>query len=320
MKNPRFTERPRGNKLRLCNVCGKLIKSHRFSYHVKSHEFGCDHCFANFKTEKLLNEHLEEHSTALQYCCDVCNLKFKTVLKLALHKYSHNQQYVCPICDFVASSKTSSSIRSHILRHEDNFKFRCEQCGKGFLNASTLADHLDMHSGLRKYECELCHKKFTTKSYLKLHIKFNHKKEVYGIEERFQCDLCGKNFTFEKSFIRHLSTIHKIGRDLRVKCQICSKTIANSFNLKKHMRIHTGEKNFACDTCGKKFSDMKYVRKHQSVHLREMGLLKTRRAPRPLQHNQGRAQCKTEPVKRRSSDQTIPKNDIVFLSIKDEKC
>lgn len=50
---------------------------------------------------------------------------------------------------------------------------------------------------------------------------------------------------------------------------MCKKKIANNHNLKKHMRVHTGEKRFCCDTCGKAFAEKKYLQKHQAGHERE---------------------------------------------------
>ncbi|XP_030752737.1 zinc finger protein 83-like [Sitophilus oryzae] len=257
------------DKSGLCPKCGKVTLDIRS--HLKSHStmFSCDLCLINFKNEKLLKEHREVHDTDNPYNCDFCNMIFKNITKLALHRFVHTKTYACPLCGFIATSKFRNSIIAHIKRHEDNYTVRCDLCKKGFLCKKKLEEHMEWHENIPKYECEICHKKFPVKSYLQLHNKFNHKKELYGTEEIFQCELCGRKFTFEKSFKRHLSCIHKIGKDFTVKCPVCHKIIANNHNLKKHMRVHTGERNYSCDTCGKTFSQKQYVTRHQKVHRAE---------------------------------------------------
>lgn len=255
-----------GNKSGLCPECGKVVPN--LTNHLREHKsvFTCDRCFLNFKTEKHLQEHREVHDEQNPHKCDQCTLIFKNVTKLALHRFTHTGGYECPICGFVATSKFRNSIIAHIKRHEDNYAVRCDICNKGFLCKKKLEEHLEWHDNVPKYECQICHKRFPVKSYLTLHNKFNHKKELFGTEEIFQCEICGRKFTFEKSFKRHLSCIHRIGKDFTVRCPVCDKVIANNHNLKKHMKVHTGEKNYSCHVCGKTFSQKQYVSRHQRVH------------------------------------------------------
>ncbi|KAL1517649.1 hypothetical protein ABEB36_001387 [Hypothenemus hampei] len=240
----------------LCNICGRTVRN--LKKHLDLHQFECPECLTTFKSLQLLQDHQKIHLKNNQLSCTYCPLKFSTNFDLCLHVYKHVKRYICPICGFKSSNKTSGSIKFHIRRHENNFNFRCNICGKGFVGSKKLQDHLEIHTGVPKYECEVCSKKFTVKNYLNLHVRYNHKKEVFGIEEGFQCEVCGRKFTFEKSLIRHLSVIHKIGKNLQVECQICGKLLANNFNLKMHMKVHTGEKDFSCEKCGKGFSHLKH--------------------------------------------------------------
>ncbi|KAL1517652.1 hypothetical protein ABEB36_001390 [Hypothenemus hampei] len=255
---------------RPCNHCGIPYKL--LGRHLETHgPHNCLECLLHFPTEREYKEHACQvhNQKEIAYICEICNQGFFSPTQLALHNYKHTEKYCCPHCDFVTRGKHKQSLINHIKRHEGQFSYFCDICGQGFLAKHTLSSHMEMHEDIPKYECEVCQKKFTVKRYLDVHKSLNHKLELYGIEEIYQCEICGRSFTFEKSLIRHLSAIHKRGEDRTVDCPICKKKIANKHNLKKHMRVHTGEKQFCCDLCGKAFAEKKYLQKHQVVHDRE---------------------------------------------------
>ncbi|XP_061138002.1 gastrula zinc finger protein XlCGF57.1-like [Syngnathus typhle] len=52
-------------------------------------------------------------------------------------------------------------------------------------------------------------------------------------------------------------------------CSVCGQILSNKRNLKNHTTIHTGEKPFSCLFCGKRFSVKRYITLHTRVHTGE---------------------------------------------------
>ena len=53
-------------------------------------------------------------------------------------------------------------------------RYKCEECGKGFITPSKLQRHSYSHSGLRPFQCNICGKSFSQSANLKTHIKNTH--------------------------------------------------------------------------------------------------------------------------------------------------
>ncbi|ETE61555.1 Zinc finger protein, partial [Ophiophagus hannah] len=116
------------------------------------------------------------------------------------------------------------------------------------------------------------------KVFKKLWSLHEHNKIVHSYaEKKFSCEICEKRFytmahncneRFQYKYqLRSHMSIH-IGHK-QFMCQWCGK----DFNMKQyfdeHMKTHTGEKPYICEICGKSFTSRPNMKRHRRTHTGE---------------------------------------------------
>ncbi|XP_030053344.1 zinc finger protein 501 [Microcaecilia unicolor] len=85
-------------------------------------------------------------------------------------------------------------------------------------------------------------------------------------DKLYACSECGKRSN-QQSNIRKHKKIHS--GEKRYTCTECGKSFNGQLDLRRHKRIHTGEKPFACPQCGKRFNHQSNLKKHKRIHTGE---------------------------------------------------
>lgn len=122
------------------------------------------------------------------------------------------------------------------------------------------------HSPEKNHKCSYCEKMFHRKDHLKNHL---HTHNPY--KEAFTCQECGKSYNTKLGFKRHLALHAANSGDLT--CQVCLQSFPSTGDLLEHLKTHAGkssggtkEKKHHCEHCERRFYTRKDVRRHMVVH------------------------------------------------------
>ena len=115
----------------------------------KVHDVGaliCDDCGEKFQRERDFKSHKEKKHLKINFECKFCKKSFNVERYLDRHMK-----------------------RVHTANEER--KYKCDQCGKGFNCKETYVGHMNMHLGLKPFKCEYCGAAYQNKSNLLAHLK-----------------------------------------------------------------------------------------------------------------------------------------------------
>lgn len=320
-----------GNKFEwACNSCkftcnaGQTFRSHLIETHIKNnkppvtdssektlnyhqqqwiqsqikHEsiengWKCMKCDEDFKSEKLLRQHLFYH--ALNLTTDDFRVA-KTTGGRPRKSKSVKFQWTCKDCWFQFSAQRS--FDAHMKLHETlhcmnpyTVLHRCEECKMFFREVDDLISHIEGHAegqsllvpatgiALQKTilfkrlpipldaqegdsSCGHCGRKLFGDNNCKNHLLIHHVNPLV-------CPKDGRPFSSMQPYICHLQKVHPEIFPESLNCTHCKLPFDNIYERLAHMKL-CDEKKFHCDHCDKKFSNKNYLNSHLK---RELGLL-----------------------------------------------
>ncbi|CAL1545332.1 unnamed protein product, partial [Lymnaea stagnalis] len=108
----------------------------------------------------------------------------------------------------------------------------------------------------KSFQCPQCRYLTDRKNNLKRHVITMHQVSAKMLE------CCGVAFQSKASLRDHNAVFHRGG----YRCQICSRNFCRKALLRRHLTVHSGQKDFFCDLCGYATSHKSNLERHQKVH------------------------------------------------------
>ena len=129
--------------------------------------------------------HREEYHSTTPATCEHCGKTFRNLYTAKCHSYGCTVEMPCPICGkFVKKMK----IHTNLCHTSDSEKkFKCEHCGKGFLEKKSMESHTNMHLKLKPHKCRKgCELGFADPANRGQHEKRVHKEHKLIIGEKLE--------------------------------------------------------------------------------------------------------------------------------------
>lgn len=138
----------------------------------------------------------------------------------------------CDVCDY--TDYNMANVTRHMRTHTGEKPFGCDQCGRRFTSTHTHMKHSASHIKDFPFHCRACFRGFSLKAKAVTHEKLCQVRH-------YECHLCRKFVTFVKSeLFRHMRK-HSGVKEFR--CEICLKRFGWEYGLKLHLaNVHIHSK------------------------------------------------------------------------------
>nr|XP_013815077.1 PREDICTED: zinc finger and BTB domain-containing protein 40 [Apteryx mantelli mantelli] len=218
---------------------------------------------------KAVKEPQEKAASKKSFVCKACDKSFHFYCRLKVHmkrcRVARGKQIQCKECSEVKTTK--KELEKHQLevhgavgaakKKKKRLPVTCDICGREFAHASGMQYHkLTEHFDEKPFSCEECGAKFAANSTLKNHLR------LHTGDRPFMCKHCLMTFMQASALAYHTKKKHSEGK--MYACQYCDAVFAQSIELSRHVRTHTGDKPYVCRECGKGFRQANGL----SIHLR----------------------------------------------------
>ncbi|XP_037821318.1 transcription factor grauzone-like [Lucilia sericata] len=200
----------------------------------------------------LIKHYKEEHAGVKPFI-KCCERKLDCPSDILQHAYFHEdpEHFKCQICG--KTFINNSGLKDHFMKHhepEENLPYGCDECPRRFSRKNLLAHHKAKHipKTERSHFCEICQppKAFASEYILQIHIKSRHTK-ASNI-----CHVCAKEIRDKQAFEKHVR-LHFETSGPRIKCprEGCESWLKDEDNLKQHLRRFHNQAKFECPECGR---------------------------------------------------------------------
>ena len=178
--------------------CGNLSCKKVYGAIKQRKKFWCEQCTAIFKVSSAIKKRksnkrqkkrikikelcpecgksvsdLKNHLNVVHYVekqtCSQCGKVLQSVIALKSHIKEIHEKVPCTECGKLYGSSTMTRHIHSAHTPNDQKKFKCEVCDKGFSESHRLKDHMNIHTGEKPYKCKYCANCFANRGNQRMH-------------------------------------------------------------------------------------------------------------------------------------------------------
>lgn len=200
----------------------------------------CDMCGKLYASKNIMQTHKTTvHSNMRPFPCQFCEKAFKTKGQ----KGTHEQLHLAKLHSVFGNKESPPEVSTETINFErssgtKNALYKCEVCGKSYVNKYTLHKHRKLHTDESLFSCKYCLRTFKAcelkDDHEKMHIEQSDVKvsekvnsEPSGLfsnlfghtRNKFQCRYCLEELTYSHMFThmkqKHSEMMHQISYEVQ---------------------------------------------------------------------------------------------------------